>query len=353
MRVSQYSRFLHYCLTCLAMMSSQVASGAVVGGRPPDQLGLSTRVMLRGGRITSLKGVVKETTRPIFELEQLQYKYKYREDYSLEELGLDQSFTTIGLELEHRWRYLTLNLTAYYANPQASGTAPRDFYIGVEDVEYAGRSYEYLMIPAGQAYDADIQGGMVSASLRWTPLSLAASRVTITPWIQGGLFSLFGRYQLDAGPAQGLTTYENPPQTYVVGGEGTGWAGMVIPEAGIGAESGIVLARRSAGDVKLVLAGEYSLLEFDGSTGDMGVGARHEKDVDLSYRNYGGRVELHWPVNTALHVLAGIEYRRVEADASITAQERSAEEVREFREKYDKEVDFEMTWVTGFVGVVF
>ena len=335
-------------LAALPLHAELVAGRADYDARPPK-----LQVLAVAGRVTSLKGVVKETTRPLFELEGLQYKYKYREDYSLEELGLDQDVFLVGVELERRWRFATLRLEAQYANPDAKGSAPRDFYIGVESVEYQGKDYEYMAIPEGREYEADIQSGVIQLSTLITPLGLRSQSASFTPWIQLGLFSIVGRYEIDAGPAEGLTTYENPPRTYVVGGKGTGWAGMVIPQIGVGAEARLVLARREVGGVSMSLAADYGLMEFDGSTSDIGVSSRHEKDVDLSYRNYGFRLSLEWPIRRNLGLIAGMQYRRMEADATITAKERSAEEIRQLREKYDKDVDFEMDWAGGFVGLAF
>ena len=332
-----------------APLQAEVVAGRADQDAPPTGM----RVLAVAGRVTALKAVVKETTRPVFELEGLQYKYKYREDYSLEELGLDRDVCLAGVELERRWRFVTLRLEARYANPHVRGTAPRDFYIGVENVQYRGNDYEYMMIPEGRQYEADIQSGVMQFNVLITPVGLRSRSAWFTPWVQMGLFSIVGRYEIDAGRAEGLTTYENPPRTYVAGGKGSGWAGMVIPQVGVGAETRLVLARREAGQVSVALSADYGFMEFGGGTSDIGISSRHEKEVDLSYRNYGLRLSLDWPLRKGLGLLAGVQYRRMEADASITAKERAAEEVRVLREKYDKAVDFEMEWAGGFVGLRF
>ena len=261
-----------------------------------------------GGLVESIYGSVQETTRRFYEVTGQPQKQAYAEDYSLEELGFDESYPTFGLAFEKMWKYVTLQLNASYMNPTADAAAERDYYIGVEEVSFGGETYEYLVIPKGREYTADIQAGLIGARGLVTPFTLEPPAVAaeMTPWIYLGLASFIGYYDIDAGPASSVVEYEFQPRPYVVGGTGKGLTGLAVPELGFGGEVRLWQASRRGREVALLLQGYYSLFQFEGSTDDLGASSRNEKLIDLDYENFEIRLVLEVPMSANVDFFAGV-----------------------------------------------
>jgi hypothetical protein len=69
------------------------------------------------------------------------------------------------------------------------------------------------------------------------PLHHAPENIlSFTPWIHLGLQVIAGTFEVEAGPAERIQLYENPPREYVVGGKGEGDFGVFAPELGAGGE---------------------------------------------------------------------------------------------------------------------
>ena len=170
------------------------------------------------------------------------------------------------------------------------------------------------------------------------------------PWAHLGLFVFAGQFDILAGPALGVIEYENPPREYVQNGSSRGEIAALVPEIGLGGELRFKLAPRAGSHTCLVLQGGYSIFNFKGSTSDLGISARHEKDLDIDYDSYDGRVLIEWPLSSGVNFLFGAEFRKVRTDALVKAQERSPEEVLELREKFDKDIDLEMTSANAIFG---
>ncbi|MFH0954055.1 MAG: hypothetical protein V1873_06975 [Verrucomicrobiota bacterium] len=313
---------------------------------------LSARV----GSILSVDGTVRETYRPFFDVTGQDWKQKYAKEYTLDELGFTDSYPTYGLEFEKMWKYVTLRVNGMYVNPSSSTTAERrDAYISVNEVKFEGKSYDHMVIPKGQAFDADMQSGFFGLRTFVTPFTLEPEDywAQFVPSIYVGIFGFVGSYEIDAGPAQGLTTYELPPHTYVIGGTGKGDAALAIPEIGIGGELTLGLGERRGRNVNLVVQGHYSLFQFQGSTSDLGIDTRYDKLLDLDYDNYEARVLLEIPMTDGLDLIFGAGYQYVKAFATVEAAAESAEEIIRRREKFDKEISFKMSAVTGMIGIRF
>ena len=300
------------------------------------------------GQITKLEGKVEETTRPYYE--QIGEDTP-GEDFSLSDFGLDERVAVFGFSIEQKWTGITLGLSASYFNPEADSIATRDYYIGIDkEIEYQGREYEYMVIPEGQEFEAEIEGGLCELDILITPVTFKPSRYfQFVPSLYLGILGLFGHYRLDAGPPTGTKTYEDPPREYVIGGETDGWAGLGVPAIGAGGEIRI----GNQGGFQLVLRGQWAFFKYDGSTKYIPVSTRHEKDLDLSYDNYEAEILLEFPLSEGLDLQVGVAYKQIKADGSVTAQERSEEEVEELREKYDKDIDFQLDYLMGVVGLRF
>ncbi len=305
-------------------------------------------VLLTGGQVTQLEGSVEETIRPYYE--QIGQDTP-GENYTLDELGLDGERSAFGLEIEQKWKYVTLQFGGYYFNPKADTTAVRDYYIGISDeIEYQGESYEYMMIPEGREFTADFHAAFCELNVLVTPVTIKpAETCKFVPSIYLGIISIFGRYDLDAGPPTGTTVYENPPREYVIGGQTGSWAGLGVPAIGLGGE----LRLGPPDGLRLVVSGNYALFRYNGSTKYVPINIRHEKDLDLKFNSYEARILLEIPLSAKIDFVLGAEYQHLKVDADVTAIEKTEEEVEELREKFDKTIDLELSSLNGLIGLRF
>lgn len=301
------------------------------------------------GSVFGLEGEVQETTRPIEEIGG-PTSGAPPENYSWEDLGFDTSFPTFGLGVEKMWRFITLQGHVSHGKPTVSSVADRNFYIGVGSVTHQGQDYEYLLIPEGTRFTGDIE--LWSASLRMliTPVTFGnPSTATFTPWLHLGLFGFVADYEIDVGPSQGVTQYENPPRDYVIGGKGTGVSGLAIPEIGLGAEIRLVFTER----VRLALQAHAAFLKVGGRTSDFAVSSRNEKTVDVDYYSFGARATLEWAMNDRVDLIAGLDFLYWTGDAEVRATAKTEEEILALREKFDKDVHFAASSLSAFVGLRF
>lgn len=306
------------------------------------------------GQVTTLDGHVQETTRPFYDITDPGKNEQFAESYTLEELGFDGGYATFGASFEKEWRFFTLQANLSYLNPSVNSEAVRDYYIGVEDVSYNGESYDYMHIPEGTPFDAEMQGGSFAMRGLATPVSLTVGRsVEITPSIGLGLNTFFSYFEIDAGPAQGVVLYEIPPREYVVGGRGKGWTGMILPELGAGLDVRFGGGTKEQRAPELLLQAYFALLDFSGSTEDFGISSRNAKDLDLEYDHFEARALVGIPMSRDLELLLGIGVQHMKADAEVMAEDRPAEEVEALREKFNKFIQLEMTTVTFLAGLRF
>ena len=343
----------HWKISLLILLTVLPAAGAAsaadafrwgrnLEGRP------TFAVELTGGRVTRIEGSVEETIRPYYE--QIG-KETQGESYTLAELGLDGKKATFGARLEKRWRFFTLGLGGFYYHPSAATVAIRDYYLGISDkIEYQGEEYEYMMIPEGRPFTADLRTMFCEVSLLFTPVTIAPlPNFELVPEIYLGINGVFGKYDLDAGSPTGTVVYENPPRDYVVGGRSRGCVGAAVPAIGLGGEVRI----GPPDGLRLTARAGYSLFRYDGSTDYLPISIRNEKNLDLDYDNFTGRVQMELPLSDRLDFLIGVSYTYFKIDADATATEKSPEEIEDLREKFDKKINFEMSEIHGFAGLRF
>ncbi|MCF7837467.1 MAG: hypothetical protein K9N49_02460 [Candidatus Marinimicrobia bacterium] len=343
------------CLGLSIAWLGVLASGAladVVGGRPGAE---GWRVGVAVGQMAKLSGIVDETKRAYSDYEERREEYAHRlETYSLEEFGLDKDTPIYGLRLQCTGRYFELAVGLDHLSPEATAVARRDYYLGVDKVQFEGQTYDYLLIPEGQTFDSELDAMLLDVRLRFTPFSLTIPKVLrLSPWLYAGLLGFYGQYEIDAGPATGITIYEAAEYEYVIGGRGTGSASGALPSVGLGGECVLLLGRGRHGPAELTLYGEWGLLRYDGRTSSLGFSARNEKDLDLDYTEWrlGARCDL--PLNERLGFFVALEYRLIEAEATLEAQERPPEDQAVRLEKYDKAVDLEGAWWQVSAGLRF
>jgi len=331
--------------TALLLLAPAAASAAVAGRAVEG--GFKTRLTFNLGDRSPIDGGVQETERPLNDIRD-QITPEEAESFTFEELGLSESETTFGLTLERQWKWVTLFVNGTYMEASANGVAPRDLFIGVKEAFFDGVEYNYQRIPKGTAYASDIDLLTASFRLAVTPVTLnPGGSAEFVPWVVFGLYTLGGQFDIDAGPALGVQEYENPPRLYVVGGSSQGEAAAVAPEIGVGGELLLRLTERA----RLTIQGTYAFVDVSGSTSDLGVDSRNEKDIDLDYEALDARVYYEMPLNERLKLLIGAEFRRVEVDALAEAKDATPEEILERREKFNKNVDLAIETVTFNVGL--
>ncbi len=350
-------RFLHLggiLAVCGLVWVVPGAEAALHFGRPESTQGF--RFGLSAGQMPLFEGEVRETQRAWDEPAEVWETYAFRlEDYTLEELGLETPITVLGGMLEWQGRFITWDLRAGYLNPSGKATARRDYYIGVQRIDYQGERYEYQMIPEGSTFASELRGGIFITRLLFTPLSLvtADEGFILTPWVRVGLQGFGGRYEIDAGEARGITIYESAEYEYVIGGRGRGSAGVAVPEYGFGAEGSFRVGRNRSGPLRLTLRGDTARFDYSGSTSRFGIDARNHKHLDLRWRSHELEARLDIPLRETLGLFVSASYRHAEAEASLEAKERSFEIQMMLMEKYDKDFDLEYSlWQLG-VGLVF
>lgn len=335
------------------LLPSFASAEFISGGRPvnPDK---SFTLSASVGQVTEISGGVTETTRQLFELEGRDPSTFQPESYTFEELGLEDSDITYGLSMEKNWRYFTFLGGLSYMHVEANGVPPRDFFIGVDDIEFEGQSYEYMKLEDGIPYEASIDAAIIDLRLQYTPFTLGADYVlSFTPLVHAGFFALAGTFEIDQGDPQRIQIYENPPREYVVGGHGEGTLAGFAPEIGIGGEFRLWLGRNKYGDRELALQGTYAIFKYNGSSDTLGISSRNEKDLDIDYAMIDARAMLYWPISAKLDFVLGAEYKLITTDAESKSQDDTLEEAEEDREKFDKDIDFDLTIVNVFVGLRF
>lgn len=343
-----------FVCTALALASASICRSAEFHpGRDvdPDR---SLSIEASYGVVQNLEGKITETKRAYSDGRGPSSFSRYLENYDFEELGFDDEYTAIGVRLQKKWKYFTAGASVHYSKLEASGRAEREpFALGVGGVSYQGKDYDYMLIEQGQKYDAEIQTGIFLFSLDWTPFHVVSEErwITFTPWLHLGLLGVVGHYDIDAGPAKGVTTYEFHPYDYVVNGSADGFNGGAVPDIGFGGELKLGVMPVEDRMINLVLQAQYFFLNMNASLGDFGVDSRNDKDIDVSYSGYEMNAYLEIPVNETRDLLVGLRFRHTEADVDIEAKRRSQSEQDARKEKYDKSANLDFDTVFATVGI--
>lgn len=341
----------HYVLFCTvwaALCCVPAASSDVRGGRHFEP-GKRFRISVSIGDVSLIDGSVVETNRPINDFRPPEQRDN-AESFSLADLGLLSSKKTFGLSLEKGWKYLTWFTDATHFSADTLTVAPRDLYLGVQEVQFQDATFRYQQIAEGSTFDATLDAVWLNSRLAVTPVTFnQGGSVQFVPWIHFGLFGLVGASRVYAGPATGVIQYENPPRDYVQGGSSKGDVMAFAPEVGVGGELTFAVGRRST----LLVQGNYSIFDFAGTTSELGVGSRNEKAVDLDYSAIDGRILYVRPMTKGSSLVFGAEFRTFLVDARVSALERSVEEILTLREKFNKDLLLELSSVNMSIGFRF
>ncbi len=338
-------------IVAIAVYNTSDAFAGVLAGRAREK-GRTFNIRLLSGLVTKLDVTVKET-RAAFDCNPADDCQEYLENYSFEDFGFNAPYMIWGLALEKQWKYVTLEFEGSYMKASANAVARRIYAINA-DVNYQGKDYDYMLIEKGQEFQTDLKSTFISLDAFITPFHIeTVDFIYITPWLHAGIFALAGNYEIDAGEPKGITTYEAHPYEYVIGGQGEGWNGLAVPQFGAGGEVKFAVAESTNGLVTLALRGNYALLNFSGTSSDIGFSSRNEKNLDIDYNSLEGEIRLVFPVSKDNGLLLSLNYRNMKANGSAEAIDRSKETQEELKEKYDKDIEYNQSFLTLHVGLEF
>jgi len=304
-----------------------------------------------GGAIATMDGSVQETSRALYDVTGRSSLQGRREDYDLGDFGMDGGYPTFGLQFERAWKYWTLDCRLLMLTMDTAAVAQRDYYIGVDGVAFRGREYDYMQIPEGRSFTADFTGLMLDVRGLITPCSWHTrdGSVVVTPWISLGAFLAGGTYEIDAGPASGLVSYQNPPETFVIGGKADGLVGAGLPELGLGGE--VRLGRPA--ERHLVVRGDYAVCQYNGDTGLITTADHRNKEIDFDHTNVRISGGIEWPLSGGRAITTGLQFQYIRTKAEIVSDADTPAAIRAARERFDKDAEFEMTILGAYLGYRF
>ena len=322
----------------------------IVAGRAVPE-SRDKRFSLTFGTVQNMEGMVEETTRKLYDVTGSYWKQDDAETFSLNDFGMNDSYTSVGFEFENNGDFFTFMWDAAFMDMSAASTARRNYYIGVGDgIEYNGSKYTNMRIPEGTDFTLDILGCQSDMRCLFTPFTITpAKTVRFSPWLNLSLMMFLGQYDIDAGPVTGTYVYMNPPENFVQGGSSGGFLGLALPEIGGGGE----LRIGQTDGFELVMQGNYAICNVEGSTKFL-VSSRHrEKDAAIEHENIFGRVMLNFPFGEGRAFTLGAEYQQIDTEALITSSATDPDEILANQERFDKYIRFHMESTMILAGVTF
>lgn len=341
-------RFVLAALAALTLPLASVRAGAEWGGSFPP--GRAQHLRLMGGAVVGFEGMVAETTRKLYDVTGHTWKQQDAETYDTSDFNLDGSYGLFGLSCDAMWSFVGLQLDTAFFSPSTRATARRDYYIAVgDDIEYQGNSYDHLLIPKGTTFDADLTGNLSELTLRLVPVGFKAGEsLRINPSLELGVLFFGGKYEIDAGETTGVKTYQNPPEDFAIGGQASGYAGLIAPQWGPGLEV------RFGGEDSLGfdVQAHYLFCDYDGSTTFFTSSDHREKNLEFTHRNLRVRGQIEIPMErTALNV--GVQVQWIDTEGLVSSKATDPEEILERQERFDKEFSFQLDSVLATLGVTF
>ncbi len=317
------------------------------GSFPPDH---AQHIRLMGGAVVGFEGMVSETTRKLYDVTGHVWKQEDAETYGTSDFNLDGTYGLLGLSCDAMWSFIGFQLETAFFRPSTRATARRDYYLSVgSDIEYQGQTYDHLMIPAGTTFEADLTGNMTELTLRLVPLGFKGGEsLHVNPSLELGFLFFGGKYEIDAGETRGVKTYQNPPEDFAIGGQASGYAGLLAPQWGPGLE-----IRIGGPDALHVdLQAHYLFLDYSGSTSFFTSADHREKNLDFSHRNLRLRGQIEIPLKrVALNL--GVQVQWIETEGTVSSQATDPDEILEKQERFDKEFTFELETILATLGVTF
>lgn len=340
----------HLLRVTIAILLSGMTARATLEWGGCDLPGRTTHWRLTDGAVVEFEGMVEETTRKLYDVTGSTWKQADAETFETDDFNLDGPFGTIGLAYERNWAFVTFQWDLSLMNPSASAVARRNYYIGVSEIEFGGESYDQMKIPAGTPFSADIMAGLTELTWLFTPVGInIADTVRVTPSLDLGLLLFAGQYDIDAGAPQGVTTYQNPPEYFVVGGEASGMIGLGIPQAGAGLE----LRFGSSDAFNWMIQGHYMVFQYDGSTGFFTTADHRDKNIDADHRNFKFRTQAEFRLASGRCITLGAEAQVIETEGAITSTATDPDDILALQERFDKNFALRIGSAAATLGVTF
>ena len=320
----------------------------VWGGAPQKDANLQVRALL--GAAYHFKGNVEETERKYYTRQGDPISKQGQESYDQDDFETDDLFWIAGLSFSGAWPWFRLQVDSVFMNPSIEATARRDYYLTLNDsISYRGRDYDHFMIPDGERFDAEFFGNMTELTLMFVPLSVTQEDwLEVTPSLELGILALGGKYDIDAGESRGVTTYQYPPEQFVVGGHVDDWAGIGVPQWG----GGVQVWFGAADQVHLDLQAHYLFCLYNGSTSCFTTAKHRDKDLDLDHRNLRLRAELAFPQERVTWTV-GVQAQFITTDGTLESSETDPKKIEAAPERFDKVFAFELNTVLATIGIAF
>ena len=318
------------------------------GGSVREDSNVQVRALV--GAAFHFKGMVEETERKFYTRQGDPLSGQGQESYSLDDFETDDLFGLAGLSFAAAGRWFGVRVDSVFMNPSLDGTAGRNYYLTLNDsISYRGRDYDHFMIPEGEHFDAEFFGNMTELTLMFMPFSVRQNDwLEVTPTLELGVLALAGRYEIDAGESRGLTTYQYPPEEFVIGGSVEDWAAIGVPQWG----GGVKLRLGGADDVHLDLQAHYLFCLYDGSTSFFTTAKHRNKDLDLDHRNVQLRAELAFPGERTTWTV-GVQAQFIQTDGTLESSETDPAKIKAAPERFDKVFSFELNSILATIGIAF
>lgn len=343
-------QFLSLLVLSLVPVVGQSQAMYAWGSMHPEARDREWRVY--AGSVMDLSGHVNETFRPFYAASGQDAKQALAESYDVEDFGIECPYLSLGFQFQRKMKYWGYRWNFLYFDVASSATAKRDYYIGVgEEIEYNGIAYEHLKIPKGSEFDADLAVGMTEFLFSFTPFTFVYGNdhFKLVPSIDLGIVLLGGKLDIDAGETTGVTTYQNPPVEFAVGGEASSYFIAGAPKVGIGADFYI----GPDDGFQFILHGDVGYFAYDGSSKPFTGNSHREKNIDVSYLACTGEAGVAIPFSNGTAMTLGVRVQVVQFDGSIKSKETEADRIIAARERFDKEVEFSMTSALFYIGYTF
>ncbi|MGI6496468.1 MAG: hypothetical protein ACOX5G_10365 [Kiritimatiellia bacterium] len=303
------------------------------------------------GMVADMNGDVTETTRPYYDAVGRSADNALAERYSLADFDIDSGYSLFGVQFDKHYRFFSFHGSLSLLDLSTSTTAKRHYYLSVyDDIDYGGQTYDHLMIRDGQPFDAEFFGGILGLSFDFTPFTLSfAEWARIAPFVDIGLMGIVGQYEIDAGNPVGTTVYQNPPVDFVVGGHAESLIGIGAPQVGFGGEftlgwdDGLQWVNRVG----------FDFFAYDGDT-DLLTSSKHRSkraDVTLTTLTWESTVLI--PLESLRALSVGLRIQAMEFDGSITSDAKDTKTVIARRERFNKDIAFDMATVLLTAGFTF
>ena len=341
----------HLALTSLCLLLAvDTRSDVFYWGRNLDH-GRNVTLAGKLGEVSRLDISVEEITRRLYDITGSYWKQEGALDYDLGDSGMEGNFGAAGLFLETAGRFFTFQFDSTLMQPEANPVAHHHYYIEVEmDIEYQGELYQHMKIPKDLQFKVDTSGGTMELRGLITPFTFEpVLDFRIIPWFDIGLFGFLDRYEIDAGPVQGVVQYQNPLEDFAVGGKSSGVVGMALPEWGGGGE----LRIGAPDNLNLVVQASATFCSLSGSSEMLTMNDHREKNIDIDHQNIRGRVLFQFPLKNAFCLTLGCQYQSIKSEGFITAKADTPEEILEMQERFDKLIRFRMDSLLGVIGFTF